>query len=264
MIVDSQWSALDPSIMGLGPVLCSTAILRRHELALGDIELWEINEAFAAQVLACLAAWEDDDILPRSARPRRRGRRDRRATSSTSTAARIGLGHPVGASGNRIVLHLVNAMRRLGIKRGIASRMHRRRAGRRHADRDGVEAADDESLGRSSSRAIWSSARLAATAPPAPWRHWQLARDDDGIAWLVLDKQGASANTLSEEVLTELNDVLGDARARPAEGAGDPLRQAGGFIAGADIGEFRGMTDAAEVEAQPDARRTRSSTGSTV
>src|SRR6187200_3111913 len=60
VIVDSQWSALDPSIMGLGPVLCATAILRRHGLALGDIGLWELNEAFAAQVLACLAAWEDD------------------------------------------------------------------------------------------------------------------------------------------------------------------------------------------------------------
>jgi len=56
VIVDSQWSALEPSIMGLGPVLCSTAILRRHGLALGDIGLWELNEAFAAQVLACLAA----------------------------------------------------------------------------------------------------------------------------------------------------------------------------------------------------------------
>src|SRR6202163_2701121 len=57
VIVDSEWSALDPSIMGLGPVLCSTAILRRHGLALGDIGLWELNEAFAAQGLECLAGW---------------------------------------------------------------------------------------------------------------------------------------------------------------------------------------------------------------
>src|SRR5262249_30084998 len=60
VIVDSEWSALDPSIMGLGPVLCATAILRRHSFSLADIGLWELNEAFAAQVLACLAAWEDD------------------------------------------------------------------------------------------------------------------------------------------------------------------------------------------------------------
>ncbi|HEY6259923.1 MAG TPA: acetyl-CoA C-acetyltransferase, partial [Xanthobacteraceae bacterium] len=60
VIVDSQWSALDPSIMGLGPVLCSTALLKRHGLGLAEIDLWELNEAFAAQVLACLAAWADE------------------------------------------------------------------------------------------------------------------------------------------------------------------------------------------------------------
>jgi acetyl-CoA C-acetyltransferase len=120
VILDSQWSALDPSVMGLGPVLCSTAILKRRNLTLGDVGLWEINEAFAAQVLACLAAWEDDrfckDILgldgPAGAIPRDKLNVDGGA---------IGLGHPVGASGNRIVLHLVNAMRRLGIKQGMAS-----------------------------------------------------------------------------------------------------------------------------------------------
>ena len=87
VIVDSEWSALDPSIMGLGPVLCATAILRRHGLALGDIGLWELNEAFAAQVLACLAAWQDDTFCREVLAPRRRRRRHRRATSSTSTAA---------------------------------------------------------------------------------------------------------------------------------------------------------------------------------
>ena len=120
VIVDSEWSALDPSIMGLGPVLCSTAILKRHQLALGDIDLWELNEAFAAQVLGCLAAWEDPQFC-RSALgldgaagsvPRDRLNVDGGA---------IGVGHPVGASGNRIVLHLVNAMKRLGVKRGIAT-----------------------------------------------------------------------------------------------------------------------------------------------
>jgi acetyl-CoA C-acetyltransferase len=120
VIVDSEWSALDPSIMGLGPVLCSTAILRRNGLALGDIGLWELNEAFAAQVLACLAAWEDEkfcrDILHLEGPA---GRVDRDKLNVDGGA--IGLGHPVGASGNRIVLHLVNGMRRLGIKQGIAT-----------------------------------------------------------------------------------------------------------------------------------------------
>ncbi len=120
VIVDSEWSALDPSIMGLGPVLCSTALLKRHALALTDVELWELNEAFAAQVLACLAAWQDEQFcrevlhLPAAA-----GSVDRGKLNVDGGA--IGLGHPVGASGNRIVLHLVNAMKRLGLKRGIAT-----------------------------------------------------------------------------------------------------------------------------------------------
>lgn len=81
VIVDSEWSALDPSVMGLGPVYCSTALMKRHNLSLNDIELWELSEAFAAQVLGCLAAWEDvefcRDALGLDAPPRDgwRGRR---------------------------------------------------------------------------------------------------------------------------------------------------------------------------------------------
>ena len=120
VILDSEWSALDPSIMGLGPVLCSTAILRRHGLALGDIGLWELNEAFAAQVLACLAAWEDEKFCREILQLDGPGGRIQRDKLNVDGGA-IGLGHPVGASGNRIVLHLVNAMRRLGIKQGIAT-----------------------------------------------------------------------------------------------------------------------------------------------
>ena len=120
VIVDSEWSALDPSVMGLGPVYCSTALMKRQGLALSDIELWELNEAFAAQVLGCLAAWEDaefcKDALGLSA-PAGHIPRDRLNVDGGA----IGAGHPVGASGNRIVLHLINAMKRLGYKRGIAT-----------------------------------------------------------------------------------------------------------------------------------------------
>ncbi len=120
VIVDSEWSALDPSVMGLGPVYCSTALMKRHKLSLNDIELWELNEAFAAQLLGCLAAWEDvefcRDALGLDAPA---GRIDRKRLNVDGGA--IGAGHPVGASGNRIVLHLVNAMKRLGYKRGIAT-----------------------------------------------------------------------------------------------------------------------------------------------
>lgn len=119
-IVDSEWSALDPSIMGLAPTLCSTELMKRRKLSREDIDLWELNEAFAAQVLACLAAWEDEqycrDVLGLDSVF---GRIERDRLNVDGGA--ISLGHPVGTSGNRLVLHLVNAMRRLGLKRGIAT-----------------------------------------------------------------------------------------------------------------------------------------------
>lgn len=119
-IVDSQWSALDPAVMGLGPVFSATALLQRQQLGMDSVDLWEINEAFAAQVLACLAAWEHDDFCREllglegavGAPPRDRLNVDGGA---------ISLGHPVGASGNRIVLHLANTMQRMGLARGIAT-----------------------------------------------------------------------------------------------------------------------------------------------
>jgi acetyl-CoA C-acetyltransferase len=120
VIVDSEWSALDPSVMGLGPVYCSTEIMKRHQLALGDIDLWELNEAFAAQVLGCLAAWDDADFCRDALDLSGAVGKIARERLNVDGGA-IGLGHPVGASGNRIVLHLVNAMQRLGYKRGIAT-----------------------------------------------------------------------------------------------------------------------------------------------
>ena len=82
------------------------------------------------------------------------------------------------------------------------------------------------------------------------WRNWKLARDDNGIAWLVLDKPGSSANVLSEEVLAELDDVLATLEREQPKGVVLRSGKPGGFIAGADIGEFRGMTDVADVEAR--------------
>src|SRR6266540_4100038 len=82
----------------------------------------------------------------------------------------------------------------------------------------------------------------------SPWRNWTLARDEDDIAWLMLDKPGASANTLSEDVLAELNDVLASLERDLPKGLVLRSAKPKGFIAGADIGEFRGMTDAAAVE----------------
>jgi acetyl-CoA C-acetyltransferase len=120
VILDSQWAALDPSIMGLGPVMSATALLKRNDLTLQDIETWELNEAFATQVLGCLAAWNDEkfckEVLGLDGAA---GQIDPSKLNVDGGA--ISLGHPVGTSGNRIVLHLVNAMKRLGTRRGIAT-----------------------------------------------------------------------------------------------------------------------------------------------
>src|SRR5580692_5121888 len=89
-------------------------------------------------------------------------------------------------------------------------------------------------------------------AEASPWANWRLRTDEDGIAWLLFDKQDASANTLSAKVLMELNAVLDKVeRDRPA---GLVIRSAkrSGFIAGADISEFRGITDLGRAVAEFD------------
>ncbi|APE44587.1 acetyl-CoA acetyltransferase [Sulfitobacter alexandrii] len=119
-ITDSEWAALDPAIMGLGPVLSATPIMQRHDLKREDIGLWELNEAFAAQVLSCLAAWNDEDFCREVlGYDSAFGMIDRDRLNVDGGA--ISLGHPVGTSGNRIVLHLANAMKARGEKRGIAT-----------------------------------------------------------------------------------------------------------------------------------------------
>src|SRR5690349_15550304 len=79
-----------------------------------------------------------------------------------------------------------------------------------------------------------------ALAPAGVWKHWRLARDTDGIAWLGLDRADASANTLSADVILELNNVL-DAiyRELPKALVVRSMKRSG-FIAGADINQFKG------------------------
>jgi acetyl-CoA C-acetyltransferase len=119
-LIDSEWAGLDPRVMGLGPTRAATPLLVRHELSLADIAIWEINEAFAAQVLACLKAWADDDYCRTVLGIERALGLVDQARLNVDGGA-IGLGHPVGTSGARIVLHLVHALRRLGGGRGIAT-----------------------------------------------------------------------------------------------------------------------------------------------
>ena len=119
-IVDSQWAALDPAQMGLGPVYAFAPLLQRHGLALSDIDAWEINEAFAAQVLACERAVASDEFCRAElGLPGALGVLDEARLNVDGGA--VSLGHPVGASGARIVLHVLNVLERTGGRRGIAA-----------------------------------------------------------------------------------------------------------------------------------------------
>ncbi len=119
-VVDTHWAGLPPEVMGLGPVFAVTPLLVRAGLALEDVDLWEINEAFAAQVLACLAAWQSDEFCRRHLdSDRALGAIDHDKLNVDGGA--IAIGHPVGTSGTRIVLHLLKAMAHRGARRGIAT-----------------------------------------------------------------------------------------------------------------------------------------------
>jgi acetyl-CoA C-acetyltransferase len=102
-IAGTSWAGVPPEVMGLGPVPATTKVLDRTGLSLADLDLIEINEAFAAQVIACERELKFD--------------RDRLNVHGGG----ISLGHPIGMSGARIVLSLAYAMRSRGAALGLAT-----------------------------------------------------------------------------------------------------------------------------------------------
>jgi acetyl-CoA C-acetyltransferase len=102
-VVGMSWAGVPPEIMGIGPVPATQKLLERTGLALADLDLIEINEAFAAQVIACERELKFD--------------RDRLNVNGGG----ISLGHPIGMSGSRIVLSLAYAMRARGVSLGLAT-----------------------------------------------------------------------------------------------------------------------------------------------
>lgn len=120
VIEDCEWAGLDPAEMGLGPAHASAPLLARHGLGLDDVDYWEINEAFAGQVLACLAALDDEDycrsVLGLEGAV---GRIDEDKLNLDGGA--IAAGHPVGASGARIVLHALKVLERQGGGTAVAT-----------------------------------------------------------------------------------------------------------------------------------------------
>src|SRR4029077_3088905 len=121
-------------------------------------------------------------------------------------------------------------------------RMYRRRAGRRPADRGaGMEA---KTLDVLADRVL----ELGPKPEAGPYRNFKLTRDADGIAWLLFDRDGASANTLSAEVMEEFDKILGELESQRPAGLVIRSAKKSGFIAGADVNEFRGASDPQLVE----------------
>ncbi len=119
-VVDTNWAGVDPSQMGLGPTHAMAPLLTRNNLGIDDIDYWEINEAFAAQVIACVEAWKSDEYCQQEL-GLEKALGEINPERLNVDGGGISIGHPVGASGARIVLHLLNTLKRTDSKRGIAS-----------------------------------------------------------------------------------------------------------------------------------------------
>ena len=81
-----------------------------------------------------------------------------------------------------------------------------------------------------------------------PYRNFKLTRDSDGIAWLLFDRADAGANTLSSDVIEEFDTVLAALESQRPTGLVIRSAKKSGFVAGADVNEFRGATDPRAVE----------------
>ena len=102
-IVVSATVGTEPGDLFVAPVAAIQKVLARAQLTLGEIDLFEINEAFAAQMLACVRGLEIDP-----------------ARVNVNGGA-IALGHPIGASGARVLVSLLWALHHRGLRRGVAS-----------------------------------------------------------------------------------------------------------------------------------------------
>ena len=114
------YAGLEPERMGLGPVYATRALLDRAGAAMTDIRYVEINEAFAAQVIACEIAFGSDAFSRQFlARDHKLGELDRDRMNSQGGA--IALGHPVGMTGTRLVIHTLRELRRRKENTGLAT-----------------------------------------------------------------------------------------------------------------------------------------------
>jgi acetyl-CoA C-acetyltransferase len=118
-IVDFHFHGLDPKRMGLGPVLASHGVLKRAKLTLNDMDLVEINEAFSAQVLACLEVFKSHTWAKKFGMSEALGELPLEKLNVNGGA--VALGHPVGSTGSRLVVTLSHELKKRKAKYGLAS-----------------------------------------------------------------------------------------------------------------------------------------------
>lgn len=119
-VVDYAYSGLEPERMGLGPVYATSKLLHACQRKVADIDLFEINEAFSAQVLANVRAFDSTAFAQQYlGRTAALGAIDPDRLNCNGGA--IALGHPVGATGVRLILTLLKGLQQKGLQTGIAS-----------------------------------------------------------------------------------------------------------------------------------------------
>jgi acetyl-CoA C-acetyltransferase/acetyl-CoA acyltransferase len=119
-IRDFAYAGMDPSRMGLGPVFAAKKLFDKSGFSLKDMELIEINEAFAAQVIGCTRAFASKEFCEKHF-----GTKEAMGEINPEilnvNGGGVALGHPVGMSGARIIIHLLRELKRRGKNRGLAS-----------------------------------------------------------------------------------------------------------------------------------------------
>ncbi|MCW8995001.1 MAG: thiolase family protein [Psychromonas sp.] len=117
---DYSYAGLDNARMGLGPVYATSELMKKTALTLADFDLIELNEAFAAQVIANERAFASVQFAQKYLhRETALGEIDREKLNVNGGA--IALGHPVGATGGRLLLTLLHELRRRGLQRGLTT-----------------------------------------------------------------------------------------------------------------------------------------------
>jgi acetyl-CoA C-acetyltransferase/acetyl-CoA acyltransferase len=118
-LTDYHFHGLEPERMGMGPLNAMNGLMKRTNLKLSDFDLFEINEAFAAQILAVAKAFKHADIAARFDVEKAWGDLDFSKLNVNGGA--IALGHPVGSTGSRLIVSIMHELKKRKGKYGIAS-----------------------------------------------------------------------------------------------------------------------------------------------